>query len=205
MKKTNLLITAIVVMSLAATNVSAHPPQDMDLTYDKDSNVLEVSIAHSVPPAGHYVNRLVITKNDVQVIEEEYSSQTSDEFTKSFTIDAEIGDEITVTAYCNIQGSITRSITIEDPNADDPPTIEIKNPTAGYFHFSGIKLFATYLNVVSDTMGFGGFRLRPLQFIAEDDNDESKNLEVKVFIDGEKHGDAEYNPNSGYHEIKWTG
>ncbi|MEF8847532.1 MAG: hypothetical protein V5A68_00135, partial [Candidatus Thermoplasmatota archaeon] len=29
-------------------------------------------------------------------------------------------------------------------------------------------------------------------------------LEVKVFIDGEKHGDAEYNTNSGYHEIKWT-
>ena len=61
---------------------------------------------------------------------------------------------------------------------DTPPTVKIVNPTKGYFHFSGIKLFPTIFNLISDTMGFGGFRVRPVQVQVEDDTDPPENLTV---------------------------
>jgi len=60
-------------------------------------------------------------------------------------------------------------------NTDNtPPTVTIVNPTKGYFHFSGIKLFPTIFYLISDTMGFGGFRLRPVQVKVEDDTDPTR-------------------------------
>ena len=65
-----------------------------------------------------------------------------------------------------------------------PPTIEIINPTEGYFHFSGIRLFPTQLDIVADTMGFGGFRVRPVQVRVTDDVDAGEDisrLRIDVF------------------------
>lgn len=104
-------------------------------------------------------------------------------------------------AFCSINAIANTTETSEDY----PPFLEIHNPTEGYFHFSGIKLFPTSSDIIADTMGFGGFRLRPIQINATDDNDEKNELIVSVYIDDEKLGDAEYNAESGFHEIKWTG
>ncbi len=208
MKEKYWLIAIILVGTVfCSINASAHPPQDMILDYDINTNVLDVTITHNTPSPGlHHINKIEVYKNDIINISEEYDTQSStDTFTESFTLIADIGDEIKVIAYCNIQGSITRVITVEDPGADNPPVVEINNPTKGYFHFSGIRLFPTPLNIIADTMGFGGFRLRPLQIFTDDDNDDSKDIAVSVFIDDEKLGDAEYNTESGFHEIKWTG
>jgi desulfoferrodoxin (superoxide reductase-like protein) len=179
----------------------------MVLEYDINTNVLAVTITHETPsPSLHYIEKIEVYKNNDLVISEDYESQPNqDTYTKNFDIVAEIDDELKVIAYCNIQGSITRTITVEDPLADNPPVVQIKNPTAGYFHFSGIRLFPTPLDFIADTMGFGGFRLRPLQIFTSDDNDEKSDIKVSVFINEEKLGDAEYNPDSDYHEIKWTG
>lgn len=208
MKKICWLIAILIFgTSFCSINAVAHPPQDMILEYDIDTNNLEVEITHNTPsPTLHHINNIEIYKNDVLEISEEYDSQpTTDVFIKNFDIVADIGDELKVVAICNIQGSIERTIVVEDPEADNPPIVEINNPTKGYFHFSGIRLFPTVFGIVSDTMGFGGFRLRPLQIYTSDDKDERNEIDVSVFIDDVKLGDAEYNPSSGYHEIKWTG
>jgi len=198
------MLVSIVVWS---TTAMAHPPIDMNLEYNLDESILSVTIVHETPaPTVHYVKQVKIELNDEIIIDEQYDSQpTTSEFTYEYIVVANVGDSIKVTSYCNIQGSITRSIIVLDPNQDDPPTIEIKNPTKGYFHFSGIRLFATYFDIIYDTMGFGGFRVKPVQVYAEDDLDLSENIIVNIYIDDELRDTALYNPNNGFHELKWTG
>ena len=90
----------------------------------------------------------------------------------------------------------------EDTN---PPTIEIINPTEGYFHFSGIRLFPTQLNIVSDTMGFGGFRVRPVQVHVTDDVDSGEDISVYMYVYEDEQGVMTYNSNTNLHERKWIG
>ncbi len=201
------IVSMLVFTTLAVSTVSAHPPLDMTLSYNLNNQLLNVTITHETPaPTIHYINQVDIEKNGELYLSEEYDSQpTNDVFTYTYNVNASIGDELTVTAYCNIQGSITRSITVKDPGADNPPVVDIKNPTQGYFHFSGIRLFATYLDLIYDTMGFGGFRVRPVQVFTEDDVDNSEDLIVNIYIDDELRDTAVYNPDNGLHELKWTG
>ncbi len=93
-----------------------------------------------------------------------------------------------------------QSLLIEDTEA---PEITLVNPTLGYFHFSGIKLFP--LNAFSRTMGFGGFRLRPVQANITDNEDEPSILNVSLYIDGELERIMEYNEDSELFEGKWIG
>jgi len=91
-------------------------------------------------------------------------------------------------------------------NTDDtPPTIIIVNPTVGYFHFSGIKLFPTILNIVSDTMGFGGFRLVPVQVKVEDDVDPQEDINVYMYVKEDEKGEMIWNTGNNLFERKWIG
>ena len=86
-----------------------------------------------------------------------------------------------------------------------PPTIEIVNPTEGYFHFSGIRLFPTQLDIVADTMGFGGFRVRPVQVRVTDNVDSPQNISVYMYVYDDEQGQMNYNSNTNLHERKWIG
>lgn len=88
---------------------------------------------------------------------------------------------------------------------DEPPVIQIVNPAEGYFHFSGIKLFPTILNLVADTMGFGGFRLRPVQVNVTDDIDAPEDMTVYMYVYENEQGNMTWNSDSGLHERKWIG
>ena len=90
-------------------------------------------------------------------------------------------------------------------NGDNPPTVTIVNPTEGYFHFSGIKLFPTILNIVADTMGFGGFRVRPVRVQVEDDIDSPEEIEVYMYVKEDEQGNMTYNSNNNLFERKWIG
>ncbi|MBS3749723.1 MAG: hypothetical protein KGY67_08520 [Candidatus Thermoplasmatota archaeon] len=206
-KRTNIIVILMLLITLLLPSMAfAHPPQDMVLEYDIDTEILSVTITHNSPgPTVHYVNKIEIKQNDNLIITEEYDSQpTTSEYTYTYDVQAEVGDELTVIAYCNIQGSITRSITVRNPSQDEPPVVEIVNPTEGYFHFSGIRLFPSS-GIIADTLGFGGFRLQPLKIYTEDDFDDSSDLIVTVLIDEEQLGTASYNDDAEVHEIKWTG
>jgi len=86
-----------------------------------------------------------------------------------------------------------------------PPEITIENPVEGYFHFSGIKLFETPFDILGDTMGFGGFRIRPVQATITDDVDEPEDLTVELFADDVKERSMMYNSENGLFEGKWIG
>jgi hypothetical protein len=88
---------------------------------------------------------------------------------------------------------------------DTPPTITIANPTEGYFHFSGIKLFPTFINLIYDTMGFGGFRIVPVQVQVEDDVDPPEDISVYMYVKENEQGEMVYNSNKNLFERKWIG
>ncbi|MBN2603142.1 MAG: hypothetical protein JXA91_03300 [Candidatus Thermoplasmatota archaeon] len=197
----------LVSTSIFAVQILAHPPQGMVLDYNLETSTLNVTITHSTPgPTLHYINKIEVRLNTNLVLSQDYSSQpTTSQFTYSYNMEAEAGDEIEVTAYCNIQGLIKKSITVKDPAQDYPPEVQIVNPVKGYFHFSGIRLIPTSFDLIADTMSLGGFRLAPLQILATDDVDERKDIEVTIYLNEEKFGIAQFNNVNGYHELKWTG
>jgi hypothetical protein len=88
---------------------------------------------------------------------------------------------------------------------DLPPKVTIVNPIEGFIHISGFSIIKTPLNIFYDTVSIGGFRLRPVIINATDDIDESENLSVKIFINGEEKGDAIYCCDWKLHEWFWTG
>jgi len=97
------------------------------------------------------------------------------------------------------------SVTSLIQNDTVPPEITIENPVEGYFHFSGIKLVETPLDIIGDTMGFGGFRVRPVQATIDDDVDEPEDLTVELFADDVKERSMIYNSENGLFEGKWIG
>ncbi|MBU0497858.1 MAG: hypothetical protein KKC68_02925, partial [Candidatus Thermoplasmatota archaeon] len=88
---------------------------------------------------------------------------------------------------------------------DEPPVVDIVTPVEGYFHFSGIPLFPTLLNLIADTMSLGGFRLNPLQIAVADNNDLPEDIVVTILIDGQTLGSCIWNSANQYHELPWTG
>ncbi|HWR63069.1 MAG TPA: hypothetical protein VN365_01555 [Candidatus Thermoplasmatota archaeon] len=88
---------------------------------------------------------------------------------------------------------------------DEPPMIEIVNPTEGYFHFSGIKLFPTIFNIVADTMGFGGFRVRPVQVSVTDNVDAPEDILVYMYVYENEQGNMTWNSDRQLHERQWIG
>ena len=54
----------------------AHPPQDMVLQYDIETEILSVTITNNTPAQNiHYVNKIEIRKNNQIVVTELYESQ----------------------------------------------------------------------------------------------------------------------------------
>lgn len=91
-------------------------------------------------------------------------------------------------------------------NRDDtPPTVIIVNPTKGYFHFSGVKLFPTIIDILADTVGFGGFRVRPVKVQVEDETDPPEDISVYMYVKENEQGLMTFNSLSNLYERKWIG
>jgi len=101
--------------------------------------------------------------------------------------------------------SVTPMVQSDNSQDDSPPTITIVNPTTGYFHFSGIKLFPTILNLIADTMGFGGFRVVPVRVQVEDDVDPTEDIYVYMYVKENEQGEMELNSRNNLFERKWIG
>jgi len=109
-------------------------------------------------------------------------------------------------AMVSVFADTTFTSSFDDMGLDTtPPTIEIINPTEGYFHFSGIRLFPTQLDIVADTMGFGGFRVRPVQVRVADDVDSGEDISVYMYVYEDEQGVMSYNSNTNLYERKWIG
>jgi hypothetical protein len=119
------------ILLLVSSQTIATSPEDMVLSYDIDTSTLEVTITHNtLDPNSHYVYKVDIKINGVLYSSEQYTSQpTTSTFTYTYTVEANAGDEISVTAICVLFGSITKSLVV--PNENAPAAPEINGPSNG--------------------------------------------------------------------------
>lgn len=103
------------MLLLVATSspAAAHPPEGMTIIYNDRLEILTVSIQHGVKDGTtHFIERIEVYIGNSQVIERTYTEQERDSFNERFTLNTDEGDEVTVSAYCNIEGSINETATI---------------------------------------------------------------------------------------------
>lgn len=96
------------------TVAEAHTPGPMTLEYDMDTDVLTVTVVHVTADVNtHYIYEIVVQKNSVQVDIATYTSQSdSSQVIETFTVPAEEGDVLTVTAKCSVSGQKTEELTV---------------------------------------------------------------------------------------------
>jgi desulfoferrodoxin (superoxide reductase-like protein) len=117
MNKSCIFLTVLVALPLFA-----HPPKGLEMTYDYESNILSVEIAHSVNDAAkHFIKKVVVELNGKKIIEQTFKRQVDGETQQVMykVIDGIEGDKITVTAYCNISGKKKADLTITMPSSDE--------------------------------------------------------------------------------------
>lgn len=107
---------AIALLTLGAhiQMVYAHPPQDVQLAYNIQTQTLTVTITHKTPFAFHYINSVVIKKNGMAISANNYDKQPDPAtFSYTYQIPAGAGDSLEVTANCSLSGSKTASIDVK--------------------------------------------------------------------------------------------
>ncbi|MFA4842575.1 MAG: hypothetical protein WC658_01910 [Candidatus Omnitrophota bacterium] len=94
-------------------NAYGHPPSDIAVTYDSATKTLHAVITHPVSnPERHFINKVDIRLNGQEIIEHRISMQDNNvNQAVSYLIpDVKDGDVISVEAYCNISGKLTKEI-----------------------------------------------------------------------------------------------
>ncbi|MHA1949813.1 MAG: hypothetical protein ACW987_08075 [Candidatus Thorarchaeota archaeon] len=122
MTSKSLAFVGILFLSLfliQAAPVDAHGPSNVHLGYDFGTQVLSVDVSHSTgDPSTHYIVQIIVEKNSVQFTTRDYTSQpSSSNIVDTFDVPAVDGDVLTVTAFCNIAGQLSDSITVSDPSS----------------------------------------------------------------------------------------
>jgi len=97
-----------ILFFLLALSVSALaiPPSDILIEYDADTKILHMEVKHiSTNIRDHYIRRLIVYKNDIEVSKFTYAKQTSaTALTQDLAVEAVPGDVIRVKAICNESG-----------------------------------------------------------------------------------------------------
>lgn len=100
---TGLILSFVLVFFAGA--VLAHPPSNITLTFDMETQVLRVAIPHGVsnPKGDHYIDQVVVSLNGKEMITQFLGSQYSpqEQVVLYQLIDAKVGDTIEVYARCN--------------------------------------------------------------------------------------------------------
>ena len=114
MKKV-LFLTIVLILSLTLS-IYAHPPGNIEMSFNTENNMLEVTVPHnSSDNSGHFINNVKVYLNDNLHIEQDFIMQTDNEvqYLHYMLPGAKSGDNINLTAECNKFGSRESKITVE--------------------------------------------------------------------------------------------
>ncbi len=108
-------ILLLTVCLSAPRPVLGNPPQELVLSYDIQSQTLTATITHPSTFTGlHYINQVIVKKNNELISKNEYKSQTGKtSFSYTYPVAAAENDLLEVTASCNVQGSKTVILKVE--------------------------------------------------------------------------------------------
>jgi desulfoferrodoxin (superoxide reductase-like protein) len=106
--------TFVISFVLCSIPAIAHPPAEVVLSYDLESQILTVSVTHtSKSPGEHYVKKVEIKKNGKSVGVYEYNDQPNTAtFVYTYKISAQRGDVLEAVVSCNKYGSKTGKLTV---------------------------------------------------------------------------------------------
>jgi hypothetical protein len=94
----------------------SHPPAKIEITYEPATKTVTAVIVHPVNnPAGHFISKVDISLNGKEIIEHVISRQdNADSQTVRYLIpDITAGDTIGVEGYCNVNGTLTSTVTAQ--------------------------------------------------------------------------------------------
>ena len=114
MKK--ILIFTITLVFILSLSVYAHPPGEIEMSFNTDNKMLEVTISHgSNDNSDHFINDVKVSLNGNQHIEQAFIMQTDNnvQYLHYMIPGAKSGDTIILNAECNKFGSRQQEITVE--------------------------------------------------------------------------------------------
>jgi len=144
-----LLLTLFVTSQVTITQ--AHTPGPMTLDYNMDTDTLTVTVTHVTADVNtHYIYEIVVLKNSVQVDIATYTSQSdSSQVIEIFTIAAEEGDVLSVTAKCSVSGQKTEELTVSASETTTTDTTSSTTTTStGTMDYTIIMLLTSTAIVV---------------------------------------------------------
>ncbi|MHA1556708.1 MAG: hypothetical protein ACTSPM_07195 [Candidatus Heimdallarchaeota archaeon] len=108
-----ILLFVIIALGLQAKMITGHAPARFWLAYDFATETLSIDIEHPRSyPDIHYIDNVVIWKNDVVIRNETYTSQLDDNYHLYFVINASHMDEFRGYGHCIIGGNATDTVTV---------------------------------------------------------------------------------------------
>lgn len=121
MKKTTLTsiivfcaLTLMIFVFASSQIAYAHPPQDVQLSYDLKAQTLSVTIVHKTGFGFHYIDSIIVKKNGIEVSTSKYDNQPDPaKFTYTYKVAAGKGDSLEVTVKCNLSGSKTETLSVK--------------------------------------------------------------------------------------------
>lgn len=111
-----ILFTLLFVCLLSTSIVYAHPPKDIEISYEPTTKILTAVIIHDTSnPLGHYIKKVDVGLNNQEIIEQTISKQDNNNFQKvSYYIpDAKTGYRLSVEGYCSISGKLEKEIIVK--------------------------------------------------------------------------------------------
>ena len=115
MKAIHIACIALLAVILAK-GVYAHPPSEVELSFNLETSTLKISVLHMVAKiTRHYIDEIIVELNDEEIITQKFSIQGSGAMQEASYIIPGVrsGDKISVTASCNISGKASKVLVIE--------------------------------------------------------------------------------------------
>jgi hypothetical protein len=110
------LLVAFLIFSAVVSTAFAHPPSDIKITFDPQTKMLEAVIMHNTSnPATHYIKKVDIGLNGVEIIEQTISREDNNasQTVRYLISDVRDGDVVSVEGYCNLSGKLKKDIVVK--------------------------------------------------------------------------------------------
>ena len=114
--KKGIVICALLVFLSVASNVYAHPPTDIRITFDSKTKMLKAVIEHNTKNfTNHYIKTAEVKLNGKKIISHTISRQDNHNTQTVYYLipDVKNGDVLAVEGYCNMFGNQTKKITVK--------------------------------------------------------------------------------------------
>lgn len=112
-----ILYTLLCLIAFASVKTLAHTPNKVDLNFNLETKILNIKVRHSIDDVKkHYINKIEVYLNDELMVVQNFKTQKDNKIQEGvyFLNDATIGNKIKVKEICNIFGSKTGEIVVEE-------------------------------------------------------------------------------------------